>query len=183
MPYKTGGGGMPELYDPDNGQYTDEQKSKLLDTELSNIVLRYIFGLSGTFEPRYPIYGFHSDEYCELYVRFRICKNQKYINYDKIDNYLLKPLLKNDKSLFFKLHGYDISRRNELYKQLILNTDMTKMKFDHLNEFGILVNVPTQLYSYKEKKNILIYTVWIYKKDEWFHFVTVNLKKRGNNHD
>ena len=76
MPYKTGGGGLPELYDPDNGQYTDEEKAKLLDGEISNIVMRYIFGLSGTYDPRYPIYGFHSDEYRELYVKYKLrdCK-------------------------------------------------------------------------------------------------------------
>lgn len=26
MPYKIGGGGLPELYNPNNGQYTDEEK-------------------------------------------------------------------------------------------------------------------------------------------------------------
>ena len=31
MPYKTGNGGKPELYDSENGQYTDEEKTLYLN--------------------------------------------------------------------------------------------------------------------------------------------------------
>jgi len=178
FPTKKGGGGYQELYDPENGQYTDEEKNKFLDDEISNIVMRYIFGLNDTYDPRFPIFGFHSEEYCELYVKHRIYKDYKDLDYNKIDNYLLKPLDKNDKSYFFKLHGYDKSKRDELYKQIIDRTDMSKMEFDHLNEYGILVEAPTKLYSYTDKKDINIWTVWIYKMDEWFHFVTVDLERK-----
>lgn len=140
--------------------------------------MRYLFGINDTYDPRFPIYGFHSDEYCELYVKHRICKDLKDISYDKIDNYFLKHQIKGDKSHFFFLHGYDLSKRDELFNQIYYGSDFTKMEFDRLNKFGIMVRVPTQIYSYRERKNILIYTIWIYKKDEWFHLVTVDLEKR-----
>lgn len=178
-PKKHGGGGLPELYDPENGQYvSEEDKAKYLDNEIGNIVMRYIFGINGTYDPRFPIFGFHSDDYCELYVKYRICKIYQDIDYNKIDNYFLKPLTKNDKSNFFFEHGYDIDKRDNLYDQLYYGTDFAKMKFDHLNPYGIIVKIPTKIYSYKEKKDILIYTVWIYRKDEKFHLVTVDLEKR-----
>lgn len=173
MPYKRGGGGLPELYDPDNGQYTDEQKSKLLDTELSNIVLRYIFGLNGTFEPRYPIYGFHSDEYCELYVRFRIGNIYRNLPYDKI-RYLLTNRSKNDKSYFLKLLGYELNNNdiNNLFKEIIDGSNFAKMKFNKLNQFGLFVKVPTKIYNKRKLKYIYITTIWKYSKDEQMHFIT-----------
>ena len=177
-PTKKGGGGFSELYDPENGQYTDEEKSKYFDEEMANIVMRYVFGMQNTYDPRFPIFGFHSNDYCELYIKYRICKNYKDVNYNKIDNYLFKQLDKDDKSGFFKLNGYDKTKRDELYKQLIERTDFTKMEFDRLNEYGILVKTPTKLYSYSHRKDIIIWTIWIYKTDEWFHFVTVDLGRK-----
>ena len=179
FPKKIGGGNEPEFYDPETGEYSDEEKAKLLDNELANIVMRYIFNLNDTFDPQFPIFGFHTEEYCELYVKFRITKNYKDLDYNKIDNYLLKPLKKDDKSNFFTIHGYDKSKRDELYNQIISNTDMLKKKFDHLNAYGIVIKAPTKIYSYKNKEYILITTVWIYKNDGWFHFVTVDLKNKG----
>ncbi len=99
-PTKKGGGNQQELYDPENGQYTDKEKAKILDDGISNMVMRYIFGLDNTFEPRFPIFGFHNDEYCELYVKHRICKLYPCLSYNKIE-YLLTPISKNDKNNFF----------------------------------------------------------------------------------
>ena len=146
MPYKIGGGSMPELYNPDNGQYTDEQKSKLLEVELSNIVLRYLFGQAGTFDPRYPIHGFHSDEYCELYVKYRISIIYRNLSYDKI-NYLLTYRNKNDKSNFFRLLGYELNEGdiNTLFKEIMDGSNFTKMKFNKLNQYGLFVKVPTKI--------------------------------------
>lgn len=181
MPYKIGGGGMPELYDPDNGQYTDEQKSKLLEAELSNIVLRYIFGLDRTFDPRYPIYGFHSDEYCELYVKYRISIIYRNLSYDKI-NYLLTYRNKNDKSYFFRLLGYELSEGDikSLFKEIMDGSNFTKMKFNKLNQYGLFVKVPTKIRNKKTLEYISITTIWKYTKDERIHFITAIPKEMEN---
>ncbi len=181
MPYKIGGGGMPELYDPNNGQYTDEQKSKLLEKELSNIVLRYIFGLNGTFDPRYPIYGFHSDEYCDLYVKFRISNIYRNLPYDKI-RYLLTSRNKNDKSNFFGLLGYELNDNdiNSLFKEIIDGSNFAKMQFNKLNQYGLFVKVPTKIYDKRKLKYILITTIWKYTEDMQMHFITAIPKVMEN---
>ena len=173
MPYKTGGGGCPELYDPDNGQYTDEEKAKLLDGEISNIVMRYIFGLSGTYDPRFPIYGFHSDEYCELYVKHRICKVYRVFPYEKM-GYLLTHRDKDDKSHFFNLLGYRLNDddKKALYDEIMDGADFAKMRFSKFDRFGLFVKVPTKIYDRGKRRHIRITTIWRYDKKEQFHFIT-----------
>ena len=181
MPYKIGGGGMPELYDPDNGQYTDEQKNKLLEGEISNIVLKYIFGLDGTFDPRYPIYGFHSDEYCELYVKYRISNFYKNLSRDKI-KYLLTFRNKNDKSNFFRLLGYELneSDTNSLFKEIMDGSNFAKMKFNKLNQYGLFVKVPTKIRNKKTLEYVFITTIWKYTKDGRIFFITAIPKEMEN---
>lgn len=173
FPTKKGGGNKQELYDPENGQYTDEEKAKLLDDEISNMVMRYIFGLDNTFDPQFPIFGFHTDEYCELYVKHRICKLYRCLSYTKIE-YLLTPISKNDKSNFFKLLGYELNDndKNILYKEIIDGTDFTKRKFNKLNEFGLFIKAPTKLYNKNHTRFVYITTIWKYSKDEKLTFIT-----------
>ena len=179
MPYKPGGGGLPELYDPENGQYTDEEKNKLFNEELSNMIKRYIFGNTNTYQPRYPILGFHTDEYCELYVKYAIYDLYRLLPYEKIE-YLLTYTDKNDKSLFFNHFGYEsnIKGRNELFIQIMNGSDFSKMKFQKFNKYGLFVKVPTEIYNKKDGKNNLnITTIWKYEKDKKFHFITAIPKK------
>ena len=175
MPYKTGGGGLPELYDPDNGQYTDEEKAKLLDGEISNIVMRYIFGLSGTYDPRYPIYGFHSDEYRELYVKYKLrdCKICAILPYEKI-GYLLTHKDKDDKSHFFNLLGYELNDddKKALCDEIMEGADFSKMKYSRSNEYGLLVEVPTKIYDRAKRRHIRINAIWLYDEKGQFNFVT-----------
>lgn len=173
-PTKEGGGGKQEFYDPTNGKYTDKEKAKFLDDEIANIVMRYIFGLSNTYDPRFPIFGFHNEEYCELYVKHRICKVQRDVPYLKMD-YLLNFRKKDDKSLFFKLFGYQNNNRdkNLLFKEIMDGSDFSKMKFQKFTEYGIFVMVPTRIKVLNKEKRVEVTTIWRYSKDEWFHFVTL----------
>ena len=175
MPYKNGGGGLPELYDPDNGQYTDEEKAKFLDGEISNMVMRYIFGLSRTYDPRFPIYGFHSDEYCELYVK-HILRNSKispFLPHEKI-GYLLTHKDKDDKSHFFNLLGYGLNDEDKetLFEEIMGGADFAKMRFSKFNRFGLFVKVPTKIYDRTKRRYIRITTIWRHDKKEQFHFIT-----------
>lgn len=155
MPYKIGGGGLPQLYDPKNGQYTDEEKHEILNNELENMVKRYKFGMKDTYVPQFPIVGFHSNEYCEIYVKHTICDLLRFLPYEKIQ-YLLTYKIKDDKSIFFNLLGYksDLIGRNELYEQIFIGSDFANMKFDRLDKYGIFVNVPTKIYHKIKQKYV-----------------------------
>lgn len=179
LPKKIGGGGELEFYDPEDGRYasiTQERKNELFEQEMSNMVMRYIFDIKETYMPRFPIVGFHNDEYCELYVRHCIYKISRFMPWEKVTNYLLVKKLSGDKSKFFKLHGYDQTKAQKLYDQIMEGADFTKMKYQKLKIYGIYVVVPTKIYSEKLYKHITINTIWLYKKeDERMHFITVDL--------
>jgi hypothetical protein len=178
-PTKPGGGNLPQLYDPENGQYTDEEKTKLLEDEIANIVMRYIFGLTNTYEPRYPIYGFHNKEYCELYIRHAIYRADCDVPVEKVRDYLLKHRDRDDKSSFFKTLGYDVTKWDELHNIITANTDFSKMEYDLFNEYGLRIDAPVTMKSLIDGKEFIFYGVWRYdRKDRLMHFITVDLKKR-----
>lgn len=176
---KKGGGNKPQLYDPDNGQYSDEEKKVFFEQEMSNIVLRYIFGAKGTYEPRFPINGFHNADYCRLFLEHCLPGLNRDFPEEKVTEYLLKKREINDKSSFFALHGYTMANASELYQQLMDRADFSQMEFERLTDFGIKLSVPTEIFSKKEGKRIQIRTIWIYQRNEMMHFVTVDLKRRA----
>lgn len=177
---KPGGGNLPQLYNPENGKYTDEEKNKLFEKELANIVMRYMFGQTNTYHPRYPIYGFHNKEYCELYVKHAIYQANSDLPAEKVKDYLLKPKQKDDKSHFFNVHGYNLSNWEKLLTAILSHTDYSQIEYDQLTEFGLFVTVPTTINSLYSGKKITFFTIWRYdQKDQWMHFVTVDLGKRS----
>ena len=179
-PFKPGGGNHPQLYDPNNGQYSQEQISKLFEEEMANIVMRYIFGLpQDTYYPRYPILGFHNDDYCKLYVRHAIYDIKKDIPEAKVRDYLLKYRKEDDKSKFFKMHGYSTDNYVKLLEEIYYGSDFTRRRFERFDEFGLTIAVPTKIYSEKEHKKIMIITYWKYGYDkDYMHFITVNINKK-----
>ena len=161
MKYKPGGGKKPEPYDPNTGQYTS--KSKIQENELKSVFTKSFLDLKNK---DYPIYGVHGEAYCILYVNDVVKGVEINISDNKISDYLLRPLEKDDKSHFFELHGYKRS-------------DSKKVKYNKITDKGLFVEMPTKIYSYKEGKYITITTIWKYDKTtKTLQFITVNLKKR-----
>lgn len=142
------------------------------------MVQRYIFGNTNTYYPRYPILGFHTNEYCELYVKRAIYEFSPILDYEKV-RYLLRPADKDDKSLFFKLLGYnnDEIGKKELFFEIMKNSDFSRMKFQKLNQYGLFVKVPTNIYNKKKRIYMGITTIWKYLEDKNFYFVTAIPKK------
>ena len=179
---KIGGGNKPQDYDPENGQYVDEQKHSLED-QMKNIVFRYIFGDFDTYDPFFPVYGFHDEDYCDMYVTFALKKPVKYFPEEKVTKYLLVWNKSGDKSNFFRIHGYSLDNRaNELYDQILKNSDMSKRKFNRFTSKCLSIEVPTKIFSYKYNKNITIKTIWRVTENGQAHFITVVLEK-GEKYD
>lgn len=112
--YKPGGGNKPQLYDPNNGQYTSEEKDLLFDLELKNIK-EFIDAKVDTFEPRFPIFGFHNDEYCKLYSE-NIFKTKAFnVEFSKIKDYLLVYKKEGDKSNFLLMYLVMIKKIGKIY--------------------------------------------------------------------
>ena len=175
MPYKTGGGGKPELYDPENGQYTDEEKNALFEQELGNIVLRNLFhDKENTYEPRYPIDGFHTKIYCLFYVRETVAGSEIYVDDAKVRDYLVVLHEQNDKSKFFKKMGYTKDNWQELHKEIYAGSDSKKVKFNKLNKHGLRVEIETEIPILNEKPLYMRFkTIWLYdEKTKKLKFIT-----------
>ena len=178
--YKKGGGEKLQLYDPKNGEYTDEDKKKLFEDEMSNIVLRCIFNDDDTYIPRYPIFGFHDDDYCRLYVGYCIKKPHFFINKKKVTDYLLTFRKNSDKSLFFKKQGYTLENSNELYNQLIEGSNIDTIKYNKIHPYGLNVEMTTTIQSITYNKKIAMKSIWRFEEDNnRLMFITVILKKQG----
>ena len=180
LPMKPGGGSKPETFDPETGEYSEEEKTKLFDKEMTNIVTRYIFGMpEDTYYPRFPIFGFHNSDYAKIYVENAVSKIKKDISLQKITNYLLKYRPKDDKSYFFNSIGYSYENSEQLYEEIYYGSDFSELKFQKFNEFGIFVAVPTIIKNIKTCEELQIITYWIYKQENgYMHFVSVNISKK-----
>jgi len=171
MPYKTGGGGKPELYDKKTGEYTDEEKKTKNASDLETIMHRYFLD-EKSFSVSFPNYKWNDKEYCDLYIKFfNEQKNiKRTIEMPKM-KYLLSFREKDDKSMFLKEKlGYD---ENQLYNDINNNTDFKTMLFSDLNEYGLKVVACTKLKSQLDGKEYLVSSVWQITKDHNIRFITL----------
>lgn len=162
MPFKIGGRDKLQQYDPENGEYTDEEKAHFLEAEMINIMGRYQFGLKNTYLPRFPIYGFHSNEYCHLYVRHVITETERILDANKIKNYLLIFEEKSDKSIFFNNLGYYQKDWEEIYYQIMNNTHLSKMNFTRLTKHGLFLKAETKIKSMDSFNYLKVETVFLF---------------------
>ena len=170
MPYKPGGGNKPELYDPDTGEYTEEDKRIINKRNLESLVMHYLFGMKEE-KAAFPDYRFNDREYCELYVDYL-----KEISFNKeIDSrkakYLLTYSAKGDKSLFLKNKlGYN---EEKLLNDIYSNTDFRTMMFSELTEYGLKVIACTKLKSQIEGKIYYATSVWQFTSPKNARFITL----------
>lgn len=134
MPTKPGGGNLPQEYDPDNGQYTDEAKASMLKQDLraldrlkhSSIIIR-------GYEPHFPTHGIHNDEYNKKFVElYRHEFKNPSIAKGKI-GYLFKYNEKGDKSSKLTEWGYSSYWPEYLEKDIMKNTDFKTVKYDRMS--------------------------------------------------
>lgn len=155
---KPGGGNHPQNYDTNTGEYSNESSS--FEEELMNIKNRYEKRDKNTYYPRFPIYGYHNDEYAKLFAEHALYGYTFYLAEQKVNKYLLVKLPLNDKSNFFNLHGYFLDNWNELYEEIVKGSINQTLYFNGLRKTGLFVYTKTNIKSKTLNKNIKIYCSW-----------------------
>lgn len=165
MPYKNGGGNKPELYNPKNGEYCsgsfDVNKEKLLN---------YYYKIPNR-DLIEHINDFNEFEKNEFINYIKTKQTAKILSQNKID-YLFTPLVSGDKSSFLNMLGYN---KEELFTDILNNTDFSFMMFDDINKYGLIVKAPTKLISKKDGKNYYVTSIWMFDNDnKTFRFITLH---------
>ena len=103
MPYKIGDGFKLQAYDPDNGQYTEDEKNKMRNFD--NFWLNQPLTLG--YEPHIPSFGIHDWEYAFNFVqKFKShLKETTGVSIDKI-HFLLDGEKKPERTAWLKERGF-----------------------------------------------------------------------------
>lgn len=168
MPYKKGGGNLPQLYDIETGQYDDETKTKINENDKKSLVLVHYFGIHyNELDFHFPAYGLHDDEYCDIFVKYcrRIIRNFD-VDINKCV-YFLRPTVKNDKSKFLVSLGYSISNPENLLSDIYCNTYVDTLTFSSFNKGYLRCIAKTIL------KGKIVTSVWELKTNFHIRLITI----------
>ena len=170
MPYKTGGGGKPELYNEENGEYTEEEKQKRNFSDFEKMLFHYYLECDNVDVP-FPNYKWNNKNYCDLYIKHLKEEGiNHYVEEAKL-SYLLSYQEKHDKSTFLKDKlGYD---EHTLYEDIMNNTDFNTAMYSELNKYGLKIIACTSLKSKNDGKIYLVTTVWEIKPNKRARFITL----------
>lgn len=146
MGFKIGGGDHLQYYDESNGQYSDEWKAGAAEKDKENLVLFYYFGLDyPELIFHFPKYGFHDDEYCEIFVLYARSRIRGLTCDPRKGKYLLTYTKSKDKSAFFNSIGYSYDDATRLVADIVEGTDVKTLKFSKLSNYGPMTLAKTML--------------------------------------
>lgn len=175
---KIGGGGHLQYYDLENGQYCDEDYSKLNDNDLKSITLNLYYDLKQYNIFHFPTKPIHGNDYADIFIQFvRINKlyESSYIDDNKIQNYLFEKNEKNDKSkIIIEILGYPNNAYGwrKFRDDILKGTDFSKMKFDPDFEIVVKIITITKIKNYIGN-NISFYTIWELTPELNLRFITL----------
>lgn len=146
--FKLGGGNHMQPYNPDNGQYTDEDIGKIKEKDMENLVLIYLYGLNyDHLKIHFPNYKIHDKDYCDMfikYIRDFINKENAKVEKKKIV-YLLTYQRERDKSIFLDKLGYNYSNIELLIEDIRWGTDFSTATFKVINKYTLSFEAKTTI--------------------------------------
>lgn len=170
MDLKIGGGNRLQEYDHEDGRYKDNDCASSLEKDMENLVLGYLFCIeSNKSLIRFPHYGIHDDDYCELFVKY-IRKNITLGDVEIADskmNYLLSEQKGRDKSKFLLNLGYNLTCPEALIEDICNGTDFKTLEYKKLTSHSLNAKAKTKLKGY------LVATGWQINKDGTVRFITL----------
>lgn len=93
---------------------------------------------------------------------------------EKVRDYLLKPLLNNDKSNFLSLGGYKIENWEKLLTDILEFLATKNAELIEKSSYGDKYLITGFLPGTKEGKNLLVDTIWQKDRfDEFYRFITL----------
>jgi len=167
MPLKLGGGNHMQLYDSQNGEYTDQEKERMRSNDNFALWSYKWNGENNKFKFHFPVEGVHEKEYCKDFVRcIREDIREPIYNQSKM-NYLLTFRQNDDKSLFLKSLGYSMHTFYMLFRDICVGTKRDTIEFAKFSHGEMILEAKTVL------KGRLVKTIWRLEKDLRVSFVTL----------
>ena len=69
--FKSGSGNHMQPYNPDNGQYTNEDIVKIKEKDMENLVLIYVYWLNyDHLKTHFSNYNIHDKDYCDMFIKY-----------------------------------------------------------------------------------------------------------------
>jgi len=170
MEFKLGGGRHMQPYDPENGQYTDEDALIIGEKDMENLVLVYLFGMDyDHLVFHFPNYKIHNEDYCEMFVKYirRFIKNEDAIVETRKIEYLLSVHYQRDKSSFLNKIGYNRDNVEQLIEDIRWNTDFQTATFKTINNFTFNFKAKTTINNY------VVTTAWQLSKNGDIRLITL----------
>lgn len=168
MFYKVGGGDHLQQYNADNGQYSNEDKTKFNEGDKENLVLVHYYGFSiEKFPFHFPMCGIHDNEYCDIFVKYSRQHIKKVVIDERKAFYLLGHREKDDKSLFLEKIGYGLDNTGELLNDIIHNTEIQSLTFSRMEAKCLKCEARTTL------KGKIVTTIWELKANFEIRFITM----------
>lgn len=168
MPYKKGGGDHLQYYDEADGQYDEETRNRINESDMKALSMVHYFGYPyDELIFHWPVYGLHDDAYCVLFVEYA----RKSIHGAEIDagkcDYLLTYNEKSDKSEFLKALGYEPANIGELRSDILCNTYLNALTYGHYLKKCFRCVAETYL------NGKCVTTVWELRRDFTIRFITL----------
>lgn len=157
-------------YDRENGQYTEEDIAAIRKSDMTNLVLVYLYGFDNeSVAFHFPKYEIQGKEYCELFDRYirQFIKNDSSVIEEQKAIYFLTKLDKNDKSKFFTGIGYTYDNIAQFINDIRNGTDFTKSEFGKMTDKTFNIQTQTILNSY------IVTSVWQIKEDGTVRLITL----------
>ncbi len=156
-----------QLYDSQNGEYTDQEKQRMRFYDNFAILSFKWNGEKSLYKFHFPIEGVHEKEYCQDFVCcVRNDIREPEYNEPKM-NYLLTLHRSNDKSKFLKGLGYSKTNPYLLFHDICSGTKRDTIEFSRFSHNTMLLKVMTIL------KDKTVTSVWKLDEKLRFHFVTL----------
>jgi len=167
MPLKPGGGNHMQLYDSQNGEYTEEEKDRMKSYDSFALWSYELNGNNNKFKFHFPIQGVHENEYCYDFIRLIKNSIHEPIFIEEKMKYLLTFRTKDDKSKFILSLSYSVNKPYELFKDICKNTIRDSIEFSRFSYGKIIVTAKTYL------KGKLVKTIWRLEQNLDIYFVTL----------
>ena len=173
--------GELQPYNPENGQYEENEKSKdepVDDVSVSNFYARRLGGLKQEFPLKFPNNNYPI-EYLHYYFNNEIDWNDIEVSVDKMSFLIDEKDSKKRYLIFRNLLGYNENNKDLLREQILRNASRYIVYVNKkADNYGFRVKIYMPIKFVNSNKELIIKTCWVIKENEKPRLATAWYKKR-----